>query len=74
MNFSDIERSGSDSDSQTLREKLVDSLIPGFAAECDPEEAQQAGAFIEDALSEADAAESSIDLEGALAFHAGREN
>jgi len=53
-----------------LSEKLLDALVPGFAAEFDPDEAQRAGAFAEDALSEADAADSAIDLEGAWAAHA----
>jgi hypothetical protein len=44
-----------------LREKLIDALTPGYQAEFDPDEAEQAGAFVEDALSEEDAAESSID-------------
>ena len=44
-----------------LREKLTDVLTPGFEAEFDPDEAEQAGAFIEDALSAQDAAESSLD-------------
>ena len=45
-----------------ILEKLDDSLTPGFQAEFDPDEAERAGAFIEDALSEADALESSLDL------------
>lgn len=45
-----------------ILEKLTDSLIPGLQVEFDPEEAERAGAFVEDALSEADALESSIDL------------
>lgn len=45
-----------------LREKLIDALIPGFQVEFDPEEAEQAGAFVEDALNEQDAAESDVDL------------
>lgn len=45
-----------------LREKLADAMTPGFQAEFDPEEAERAGAFVEDALSEADAAESDADL------------
>jgi hypothetical protein len=49
-----------------LREKLTDALIPGYQAEFDPEEAVRAGAFFEDALSEADAAGSSDDLAAAL--------
>lgn len=45
-----------------LREKLIDALTPGYQAEFDPDEAERAGAFVEDALSERDAAESDIDL------------
>ena len=45
-----------------LREKLLDAMTPGYLAEFDPDEAEQAGAFVEDALSEQDAAESDIDL------------
>ena len=46
---------------EALREKLSDALLPGACVECDPEEAERAGAFIEDALSELDAAESAFD-------------
>jgi hypothetical protein len=45
-----------------LRDKLTDLLIPGYSVEFDPDEAEQAGAFQEDALSEHDAAESCLDL------------
>ena len=44
------------------REKLLDAMTPGYQAEFDPDEAEQAGAFVEDALSEQDAAESGDDL------------
>lgn len=47
---------------EATREKLTDALTPGYQAEFDPEEAECAGAFLEDALSEQDAAESSEDL------------
>ena len=50
-----------------LREKLLDAMTPGYQAEFDPDEAEQVGAFIEDALSEQDAAESDIDLVDATA-------
>lgn len=51
-----------------LRDKLTDLLIPGYSVEFDPDEAEQAGAFQEDALSEQDAAESCLDLvDGAAA-------
>lgn len=45
-----------------LREKLTDAATPGYQVEFDPEEAERAGAFVEDALSEQDAAESGDDL------------
>ena len=47
---------------EALREKLTDAQTPGYQAEFDPEEAERAGAFVEDALSEQDAAESGDDL------------
>ena len=46
-----------------LAEKLTDAMIPGAIVEFDPDEAERIGAFQEDALDEADALESSIDLE-----------
>ena len=46
-----------------LADKLADAMIPGFEAEFDPDEAERAGAFNEDALSEADAWESCIDID-----------
>ena len=54
---------------EALREKLTDAQTPGYQAEFDPEEAERAGAFVEDALSEEDAADSNADLvevDGAL--------
>jgi len=42
--------------------KMADAMTPGFEAEFTPEEADRAGAFFEDALSEEDAKESAIDL------------
>lgn len=45
-----------------IKAKLLDAMTPGFQAEFDPGEADQAGAFIEDALSEEDAMASDIDL------------
>lgn len=47
---------------EALREKLTDAQTPGYQAEFDPEEAERAGAFVEDALSEEDAADSNADL------------
>jgi hypothetical protein len=49
-----------------LREKLTDAMTPGYQAEFDPLEAERAGAFQEDALTELDAAASSDDLAEAL--------
>lgn len=46
----------------TIADKLRDALTPGFVAEFAPDEAERAGAFNEDALSEADATDSSVDL------------
>ena len=54
---------------EVVREKMNDALTPGFQVEFDPDEAERAGAFVEDALSEQDAAESGDDLvevDGAL--------
>ncbi|PKL74948.1 MAG: conjugal transfer protein TraD [Candidatus Melainabacteria bacterium HGW-Melainabacteria-1] len=48
---------------EALHEKLADALTPGFQPEFDPDEAEHAGAFVEDALSEADAIDSNPDLE-----------
>ena len=45
-----------------LREKLTDAMTPGFQAEFDPDEAERAGAFFEDALTEEDAIQSDVDL------------
>lgn len=53
------------STADVLHEKLSDSLTPGYQAEFDPEEAENAGAFPEDALSEKDAIESTDDLAAA---------
>ena len=46
---------------EIIKEKLLDAEIPGFQAEFDPLEAERLGAFAEDALSEDDALESTID-------------
>lgn len=40
-----------------VRQKLIDAEIPGAIVEFDPDEAEQAGAFVEDAMSEEDARE-----------------
>jgi len=44
-----------------VREKLADAQTPGYQAEFDPDEADIAGAFAEDALTEADALASTHD-------------
>lgn len=46
---------------ESARGKLADTMTPGFQAEFDPAEAEAAGAFHEDALSEADAIDSTHD-------------
>lgn len=50
-----------------IRRKLIDAEIPGAVVEFDPDEAERAGAFVEDALSEADArdAEDGLEIEPA---------
>lgn len=47
---------------EVLKEKLADAMLPGYQAEFDAEEAEQLGAFREDALDEAAAAVSGDDL------------
>jgi len=47
--------------SQVITQKLFDAQTPGFQAEFDPDEAELLGAFKEDALSEVEALDSSID-------------
>jgi hypothetical protein len=45
-----------------LQEKLADAEIPGAQIEFDPDEAEKVGAFVEDALSEQDIVEASIQV------------
>lgn len=52
---------GEKDEQNTIDEKIVDAMTPGFEAEFDPEEAEKAGAFREDAISEGDALNSSAD-------------
>jgi|LakMenEpi03Aug12_release.lakeMendotaPanAssembly.Ray.scaffolds.fasta_scaffold4256759_1 hypothetical protein len=47
---------------ESVHQKMLDMTIPGFVVEFDPDEAEFAGAFEEDALSEEDAYESAFDL------------
>ena len=54
---------------EVVRQKMADALTPGFQVEFDPAEAERVGAFVEDALSEQEAAASGDDLlevDGAL--------
>lgn len=46
---------------EVVIEKMADAMTPDFEVEFTPEEAEFAGAFSEDALSESDAAESTRD-------------
>ncbi|MDV6344759.1 conjugal transfer protein TraD [Nitrosomonas sp. Is37] len=64
-----------DKPNEAIFEKLEDVAIPGYQVTFDPEEAEQVGAFVEDALSEQDALESSVDLIDALMMpSAAKEN
>lgn len=51
---------------EAIFEKLAEAAIPGYQVTFDPDEAEHAGAFAEDALSEQDALESSLDLLDAM--------
>lgn len=51
-------------DRRALAQKLADLGVPGAVVEVDPDEADMLGAFREEALTEEDAYESSVDLEG----------
>lgn len=57
----DAESNNPDLQDQVIQEKLLDAEIPGFQAEFDPLEAERLGTFKEDALSEEDALDSTID-------------
>ncbi len=56
----DVETDNPDT-TEIVQEKLLDAEIPGFQPEFDPLEAERLGAFKEDALSEQDALDSTID-------------
>lgn len=56
-----------------LRAKLDDAMTPGYHVEFDPDEAERVGAFVEDALSEEEAAESGADLVDATVADADKE-
>ncbi len=49
-------------DIEIIEAKLLDALTPGFEVEFTLDEAEEAGAFWEDALSEQDAKESAIEV------------
>jgi hypothetical protein len=49
-------------DSDVALEKLADADNPGFIVDVDPDEADRLGAFMEDALTEQDALDGSVDL------------
>lgn len=49
---------------ETVDAKRADILIPGFIAEFDPDEADFAGAFVEDAMSLEDALDARFDPAG----------
>lgn len=53
--------SNTESAEAVIREKFVDLRTPGFVAEFDALEAERAGAFADDAMSEADALASVYD-------------
>lgn len=46
-----------------LAEKMLDAAVPGFAVECDPEEAEAMGAFTEEALDGDEALTAALDLD-----------
>lgn len=50
---------------QALADKLKNTAVPGYQVAFDPSEAEQLGAFTEDALSEADAMDSTADMSNA---------
>ncbi len=56
---------------EVIKEKLLDAEIPGFQAEFDPLEAQMLGALTEDALSEQDALDSTIDHTAEVGYERG---
>jgi len=58
-------RHDTETDKETLREKLLDAQVPGFKAQFEPQDAEMLGAFTEDAINEKDALDSAIDLLGA---------
>lgn len=53
--------------------KLADAHTPGFVVDVDPDEADLLGAFVEDALTEQDAMDGSVDLL-AVEFDVSRSN
>ncbi|WP_020405855.1 hypothetical protein [Hahella ganghwensis] len=66
QNLSEVEEqitfNGQENTAQSIRDKYIDAMTPGYQVEFDPVEAELVGAFVEDALSEEDATESTLDL------------
>lgn len=60
------ESGGAKSKDGALLDKLLDILNPGYQSEMEPDEADAAGAFLEDAISEDDALDSDADLLDAI--------
>jgi hypothetical protein len=58
---------GTDASQAALAAKLRDTQVPAYQVAFDPAEADQLGAFTEDALSESDALASAPDLPAASA-------
>lgn len=69
MNESELEREAMAKSAvarDMTAEKLLDAAVPGFLAECSPEEAEEMGAFAEEAMDMDDAVEGSFDPRGTL--------
>lgn len=49
-------------DDEKLKKKLHDAMVPGCVVTLEPEEAERAGAFVEDALGEDEAIDSAMDI------------
>lgn len=66
MNDQTSNTTSQQTETDVLKEKLADAQVPGFKAEFDALEAERAGAFHEDALSELEAAASLDDQQDDL--------
>ncbi|MCP5275239.1 MAG: conjugal transfer protein TraD [Burkholderiales bacterium] len=67
LDISDTGLSDQEMKRQLIAQKLTDAQTLGFQAEFDPDEAELLGAFEEDALSEFEALDSSIDQPDSVA-------